>query len=51
MKIIKYFINQFLFIFYLIAKILGIKLSRKVFSTLFLNLAPFFKSKNVIEKI
>ncbi len=51
MKIIKYFIQSiFIYFFYLIAKILGIKLSRKVFSTLFLNLAPFFKSKNVIEK-
>tara|TARA_Y100000591_G_scaffold308523_1_gene308929 strand:- start:4546 stop:5400 length:855 start_codon:yes stop_codon:yes gene_type:complete len=51
MKIIKYFIQSFfIYLFFIIAKIFGIKLSRKVFSFLFLNLAHFFKSKYVVEK-
>ncbi len=50
-KIINYFFQSILiYIFFLIGRLLGIKLSRKVFSYLFLLVGPFFKSTKIIKK-
>ena len=50
LKTINYFIQSiFIYFFFIIGKILGLKLSRKFFSFLFHNIAPFFKSKKIIE--
>ena len=50
-KFLKYFFQSIIiYLFFLIARILGIKLSRKVFSLLFSTIGPLFKSKKVIYK-
>ena len=50
-KIINYFIQSLVvYFFFIIGKLLGIKLSRLFFSNLFLFLGPFFKSKKIIKK-
>ena len=50
-KIFKYFVQSiFIYFFFLIGRIVGLKISRKIFSFLFLKLAPFFKSRNIIDK-
>ena len=50
-KNINYFIQSiFIFFFFFIARILGISLSRKIFSFLFSQIGPFFKSKKIINK-
>ena len=50
-KKINYFLQAILiYLFFLIGRILGIKLSRKIFSFLFSFMGPFFKSKKIIEK-
>ena len=50
-KIINYFLQSILiYLFFFIGFILGIKLSRKIFSSLFLLIGPFFKSKKIIKK-
>ena len=50
-KTIKYLIQAiFIYLFFLIGKILGIKISRKIFSFLFKKLGPTIKSKNVINR-
>ena len=50
-KFLKYFFQSIIiYLFFLIARILGIKLSRKVFSLLFSTIGPLFKSKKVINK-
>ncbi len=49
-KFIKYFVQSiFIYVFFLIAKILGLKLSRLVFSNLFLKTAKFFKSEKILN--
>ena len=49
-KIFKYFIEAFLvYFFFLIGKLLGLKISRILFSNIFLKVAPFFKSKKIIN--
>ena len=49
-KKIKYFFQAILiYFFFLIGRILGIKISRKIFSFLFSNLGPFIKSNKVIN--
>ena len=49
-KKINYFFQALLIYFlFLVARILGIKTSRKIFSFLFSNLGPFFKSKKIIK--
>ena len=49
-KNLSYFIQAvFIYIFFFIARIVGLKIGRKLFSFIFLNLGPFFKSKNTIE--
>ena len=49
-KIIKYFIEAiFIYVFFIIIKIIGLNLSRKLFSWLFNLIGPKIKSKNVIN--
>ena len=51
MKSINYFFQAvFVYVSFLSALILRLKLIRKIFSSLFLMVFPFFKSKNTIEK-
>ena len=51
---LKFFIyliqSAIIYIFFIFGKIIGIKLSRKLFSNLFLKIGPKFKSKEIIEK-
>ncbi len=50
-KILKYFVQTLLiYILFIIGRLLGINLSRKLFSFLFLKLGRFFKSTKIIEK-
>ena len=50
-KIIKYFFEAFfLYLFFVVAKLLGLSLSRKVFSFLFQKIGPAIRSKKIIEK-
>ena len=50
-KIFNYFWQAiFIYFFFILGRILGIRLSRKLFAYLFLYLAQIFKSKKTIEK-
>jgi len=50
-KIINYFVQSILiYTFFLTGRVLGLKISRKLFSFLFSLIGPFFKSDKVIEK-
>ncbi len=50
-KIIYYFIQSlFIYFFFLIGRLIGIKISRKIFSNIFFLIGPLFKSRKVIEK-
>ena len=50
-KTINYFLQALvIYIFFIIGRILGIKISRIIFSFLFSSLGPFFKSKKIIKK-
>ena len=50
LKVINYFFQSIIiYSFFLIGKILGIKISRKLFSFLFLLIGPTFKSKKIIN--
>ncbi len=49
-KKINYFFQAvFIYLFFLIGRIIGLSLSRKIFSNLFVFLGPFFKSKEIIK--
>ena len=49
LKIINYFLQAFLiYLFFLVGRILGITLSRKIFSLIFVYIGPFFKSRRII---
>ena len=49
-KKINYFLQAiFIYLFFLLGRILGLKISRKIFSLLFSFIGPFFKSKIIIE--
>ena len=49
-KIFKYFIQSiFIYSFYLFGRILGLRVSRKLFLFLFVKFGPLFKSKNIID--
>ncbi len=37
-------------IFFILARLIGLRLSRKLFSAIFINVAPIFKSKKIINK-
>ena len=48
-KTLNYFTQSIvIYLFFILGRILGIKLSRKFFSFLFLKIGPFFKSKKII---
>ena len=50
-KIIKYLVQSLLiFLFFIVGRLIGIFLSRKIFSTIFLFLGPLFRSKKTFEK-
>tara|TARA_A100001015_G_C14987121_1_gene712082 strand:- start:115 stop:411 length:297 start_codon:yes stop_codon:yes gene_type:complete len=49
-KILNYFFQSIIiYFFFFLGRILGIYLSRKLFSLLFIFFGPLFKSKNIIE--
>ena len=51
LKIINYFFQStIIYLFFFIGRILGLNLSRKLFSKLFVFFGPFFKSKKIIDK-
>ena len=50
-KKINYFLQALvIYLFFLIGRILGINLSRKIFSLLFLIIGPLFKSKKIVSQ-
>ena len=50
-KIINYFLQSIIiYLFFIIGRLIGLKLSRKLFSYVFLKIAPLFKSKKIIIK-
>ncbi len=50
-KMIKYFLQSiFVYFFFTIGRVIGLNLSRKLFSILFSFIAPIFKSKKIIKK-
>ena len=50
-KILKYFVQSIIvYLLFIIGKIMGLNLSRKIFSNLFLFFGPFFKSRKIIDK-
>ena len=50
-RIIKYFFQSLIiFVFFIIGRLLGIYLSRKLFSMIFIFLGPLFKSKKIFKK-
>ncbi len=50
LKILNYFLQSILvYFFFLIGRIVGLKIGRKIFSNLFLILGPIFKSKKIID--
>ena len=49
-KVINYFFQSLLiYLFFIVGKIFGLNLSRKIFSNLFSFLGPLFKSKKITE--
>ena len=51
MKIIKYFFQAIIvYVFFFIGKLLGLSISRRIFSFIFSKIAPNFKSKKIIKK-
>ncbi len=50
-KFLSYFIQSiFIYFFFLIGRVLGLKLSRKIFANLFNFFGPIFRSKKIINK-
>jgi len=50
-KPIKYFFEAFfVYLFFLIAKLIGLSLSRKFFSFIFKKIGPIIRSNNIIDK-
>ena len=50
-KFFKYFLQSIpIYLFFLIGKIFGIKISRIIFAKIFSFLGPIIKSKDIIEK-
>ncbi len=50
-KLIKYFFQSiFIYLFFILGRVFGINISRKIFSKLFSFLGPYFKSREVVEK-
>ena len=51
LKIINYFLQSIvIYIFFILVIVLRIKISRKIFSSLFSTLGPLFKSKEILFK-
>ena len=51
-KFFKYFFQAIIvYLFFIIGKLIGLKLSRIIFSTIFELVAPAFKSKKIIDKL
>ena len=51
MKIIIYFFQSIIvYFFFLVGRILGLRLSRKIFAIMFTTFGSFFKSKKIIKK-
>ena len=51
-KLINYFFQSLIiYLIFLVGRLLGIKLSRIIFSKIFCLIGPFFKSKKIIKKI
>ena len=51
MKIIKYFIQAFIiYLFFILIKILGLNISRKLFATIFQIIGPLIKSEKTINE-
>ena len=49
-KFLKYLIQSFVvLIFFIVARLIGLKFSRRLFSNIFLRFAPVFKSKKIID--
>ena len=50
-KTISYFLQSIIiFLFFIFGKILGIKMSRKIFAFVFTKIGPIFRSKKIIKK-
>ena len=50
MKVIKYFLETILiYIFFIVGRLLGLSISRNLFSFIFKKLGPIFKSKKIIN--
>ena len=50
-KLFYYFLQSILiYFFFVLGRMLGIRLSRKIFSFLFLKTGPIFKSKEIIDR-
>ena len=50
-KLLKYFFQAIIvYFFFIIGKLVGLKVSRIIFSSIFKMVAPFFKSKKIIDK-
>ncbi len=50
-KIIKYFIQSIIiYLFFIIIKVIGLNLSRKLFAYIFKKIGPLFKSKRIIDE-
>ena len=50
-KIIYYFIQSlFIYFFFLLGRLIGMKVSRKIFSNIFFLIGPLFKSRKITEK-
>ena len=50
-RTIKYFFQSiFIYLFFLFAKIIGLKLSRKFFSLLFQKIGPLIRTNNIVNK-
>ena len=50
-KTLKYFFEAlFIYLFFLVAKLIGLSLSRKIFAQIFKKIGPAIKSKDIIDK-
>lgn len=50
-KVVKYFCQSIMiYFFFILGRIIGLKLSRKIFARIFAIFAPIFKSKKIIER-
>ena len=51
MRKVNYFLQSiFIYLFFIISKIIGIKLSRSLFSFIFIKFGKYFKSQKIIDE-